>query len=123
MGDQIGQGGFLIGQLCFNGAAPGGIVQLFLLGSVQGVKIAGDLVLVRRQIAGLILHLTQLPGKLTGTLLAHVLAQVLEVLLGAGAGSQRFRDRLALHLLGGPLHVVAGLIQLLTGLGLLRRIG
>jgi len=120
---EIGQRDLLAGHLLNQRLPLRGSVQRLLRRIVQPIQVARNLALLVRHVARLVPHSPHLLGELAGGLLPQVFTQGLQVLLRARAGRQCFGNRLPFKFLRGPLHIGAGLLQLLPGTGLPRGVG
>ncbi len=84
---------------------------------LPGLELLVDLLLVLVEVAGLGAHLVHLLGELVGGLLAELLADVVQLLAGAGALGDRLGQPALLERLRGLAEVLAALFDLLARLG------
>ena len=118
--DEIGEAGLLGGELLQDLLAVGGAGEglLALVGVVLlVVEFAFDFLLGAGEVAG---FGAEFAGGLVegiGVLAAEFLAHFLELALGAGSGSEGLGDLTLTGGLGGLLHLLSGLLELLTLLG------
>ena len=78
--------------------------------------VALKLLLAVGEIAGLLPGGAHLLGELAGGLALEVVSGLVELFLGASAGSEGLLDVALVELLVGSLHVLSGLLELLASL-------
>ena len=79
---------------------------------VPAVKLVGELVLLLGELAGLVPHGAHVLVEAVGRLLAHLLAEVVELPLGAGPLVEGLRDLAFVQSLGGLADLLAALLDL-----------
>ena len=93
-----------------------GIGQRLVFGLGQRIQLFGEFLLLARQLARVRPHLAHLVGELAGALLPQLVAELLQVALGASAFAEGLRNRLLVQCFPGALDFGAGLVELLAGL-------
>ncbi len=106
--DPFGEIGFGLGR-GERGLAGG---WLFLAG-----QIFVQFLLTPGEFAGFGAHLAEVLGELAGVLLPHLVTNVFELSFRAGAGGEGLGHGTLAGGVGGPLHIVAGLLELLALFG------
>ena len=87
-----------------------------LVAAGEGFELLLQLGFLAGEIPGGFPEVAHLLVELVGRTLSKLVAHLLELLLGAGAGSEGGGNLAVLELLGGLLHFVPGLLQFLTRL-------
>ena len=83
--EQVGHTGLLLRQLTGQIAAFVRIAQGLLFGVGQALEIPGQFLLLLGELPRVVAHLAHLVGELAGAFLAEIIAELLQVALGAGA--------------------------------------
>ena len=87
--EQVGEAGSLLLELVGQFLALAGVRERLLFGLAKRFHLLANLLLLLGDLPRLIAHLAHLLGELAGVLFAEIVAQLLQILLGARAGSQR----------------------------------
>jgi hypothetical protein len=99
--------------------ASGGIAERGPCGFGQGFEVLGDGLLLFDQPARVVAHAAHVIGELARVAVAEIVADLFELAVGACAGGEGIGDGPLFDGLGGALQVGSGLIELLSGLGVL----
>ncbi len=115
--DDVGEAGLLPAQALEEIVALGGVAERSALRISELIELLLDFGLVAGEIARVAPHRAQVLGELAGALTAEIVASLLDLPLGARAGGEGLGDGALAGGLGGPLHVLAGLVHLAALLG------
>ena len=115
--DQICRAAFLPGQSIGQFLPLVGIAQCLARGIGHFTEFFRQLLLFLRKLPRVVAHLAHFIGELTGAFPAEIVAELLQVALGARAGGEGLRDGIVVQCFRRALHFRAGFIELLARLG------